>query len=257
LSQPFSPRETRAKSRWLGLALAAVGLSLIAAGAAIFGQSPLARWIINEILTPVNVLPLIALGVALALIGARAMVAALILFILGIGGGLFGEDTLLRLLDTIPAAATHLFLTGPISYLAAGAALVVSARWRMFVAPPAAAVFGAMVGVSIRLADPSLHEPAYTWTPALIALWIVLTVALSLRDLWRNRLLVFGRIFGSWVIAIGLLYGGASLIPKKASPPPAVALPPPSFPGDEVAIPALPPPQQSPIFPGRQPLRQP
>jgi hypothetical protein len=110
------------RPRWIGLILAALGLILVAAGAAIAGQSPLARWIIAEILTPVNVLPLIALGVALALIGARAMVAAVTLFILGIGCGLFEEDTLLRLLDRVPGAATHLFLTAPISYLAAGAA---------------------------------------------------------------------------------------------------------------------------------------
>ena len=235
--------------------MAGLGLIVGAAAAAIAGQSPLARWVVGETLAPVNVLPLVALGVAFALLGARALIAALSLFALGIAGGLYAEDALLRLLDHVPGAATHLFLTGPIAYLAAGAALVVSARWRAFVAPPAALVFGAMLGLTIRIADPSLHDPAYTWLPVTIAGWIVGAVALIVRGFWRQWFLVFGRILGSWMLAIGLLYGGASLVPRKAPPPPAVALPPASGAGSENAIPGLPAPAEPAPLPdgGTQP----
>ena len=167
-------------------------------------------------------LPLIGLGAAFGLIGVRAFIAALVLFAIGIAGGLFAEDRLLWMLDMVPRAATHLFLTGPISYLAAGAALVSSARLRSYVAPAAAAIFGAMLGLTIKLTDPSLHEPAFTWTQVLIAFWIVAAVSLPLRAFWRGWFPIFGRILGSWLLAIGLLYGGASLVPQRRllAPPP-------------------------------------
>lgn len=232
--------------------MAALGLIAIAAAALVPGlrESQLARWILSETLAPVNVLPLIGLGAAFGLIGLRALLAALVLFALGIAAGLLAEDRLLQLLYPIPGAATHLFLTGPISYLAAGVALVVSARWRTYAAPPAAALFGAMTGLAVRLTDPSLHERAYTFTPVLAVVWIVLAVALGLRGFWRSWFLIFGRILGSWMLAIGLLYGGAALVPKRVAPPPAVALPPASAPGGERAIPGLPAPEGPSPFPG-------
>ena len=252
MSPRFSPPDALA---WSGPALAAFALVAIAAAALTADNSPLARWILSETLAPANVLPLIALGVAFGLIGPRALLAALLLFALGIAAGVLAEDRLLQWLYPIPGAATHLFLTGPISYLAAGVALVTSARWRSYAAPPAAALFGAMSGLAVKLTDPSLHEAAYTFTPALTAVWIVLAVALSLRGFWRNWFLIFGRILGSWMLAIGLLYGGASLVPKRA-PPPAVALPPTSAPGGERAIPGLPAPEGPSPLPGGD-LKQP
>ena len=149
----------------LGL-IAVVALALLPA----LRESPLARWIFTETLAPARVLPLIGLGAAFGLIGVRVFIAALLLLAFGIASGLFAEDGLLWVLDTVPRAATHLFLTGPISYLAAGAALVSSARLRTYVAPAAAMIFGAMLGLTIKLTDPSLHEPAFTWTQVLIAL---------------------------------------------------------------------------------------
>jgi hypothetical protein len=142
-----------------------------------------------------------------------------------------------------------LFLTGPISYLAAGVALVASMRWRTFVAPVASMIFGTMLGLTIKLTDPSLHEPAFTWTPLLAACWVIAAAALTLRAFRRGWFSIFGRILGSWLIAIGLLYGGASLLPpKREPPPPAVALPP--APGAERAIPGLPVPDEPAPFPG-------
>lgn len=210
---------------WSGPALAALGLFAVAALTFIpaLRESPLARWVLMETLAPARVLPLVGLGAAFGLIGARAFVAALVLLAIGIAGGLFAEDWLLWVLDTVPRAGTHLFLTGPISYLAAGAALVFSARVRSYVTPATAAIFGAMLGLTIRLTDPSLHEPAFTWTPVLIAFWIVAAVSLPLRSFWRGWFPIFGRILGSWLLAIGLLYGGASLVPQRRLPAPPTA----------------------------------
>ena len=236
---------------WSGPALAGIGVIAIAATALLPGlsESPLARWILMETLAPASVLPLIGLGATFGLIGARTLSAALPLFVLGITIGLVAEDWLLAILDSVPRAATHLYMTGPISYLAAGAALIVGARWRTWVAPIAAMIVGAMLALLIKLTDPSLHEAAYIVTPVLIAFWIVATVTLTLRAFWRGWFPIFGCILGSWLLAIGLLFGGASLVPKRGPPPPATALPSSSktAPGSDRMIPGLPSPNQPPL----------
>jgi hypothetical protein len=212
--------------KWSGPALAALGLFAVAALTFIpaLRESPLTRWILTETLAPARVLPLIGLGAAFGLIGARAFVAALLLLAIGIAGGLFAEDWLLWVLDTVPRAGTHLFLTGPISYLAAGAALVFSARVRSYVTPATAAIFGAMLGLTIRLTDPSLHEPAFTWTPVLIAFWIVAAVSLPLRSFWRGWFPIFGRILGSWLRRTAVEQAdGQPLVPQRRLPAPPTA----------------------------------
>lgn len=235
--------------------MAGLGLIAVAAAALVANENPLARWTLTETLAPARVLPLIGLGAAFALIGARATIIAVLLFALGIAGGLVAQDRLLAILDLVPRAATHLFFTGPISYLAAGAALVAGARWREGLAPAAALIVGAMLALTIKLTDPSLHEPAYTWTPVLIAFWIVAAVTLTLRAFQRGWFAICGRILGSWLLAIGLLYGGASLVPpKRQPPPPAMALPP--APGAERDIPGLPVPDE-PLPGGNERLKQP
>ena len=219
-----SPPNARTALKWSGPVLAGLGVGAIFMAVMIASESPLARWILAETLAPARVLPLIGFGAGLALLGARALIAALLLLGFGIAAGLFAEDRLLAILDLVPHAATHLFLTGPIAYLATGATLVASARWREWLAPIMAAIFGAIVALTVKLTDPSLHEAAFTWTPVLIAFWIVGAIALTLRAFWRSWFPVFGRILGSWLLAIGLLYGTASVVPITA-PPPAVDQP--------------------------------
>jgi hypothetical protein len=237
--------------------LAGLGLSGIAAIALLppVKGDPLARWILTETLAPARVLPLIGLGAAFALVDRRVFGTGVVLFGLGIVGGLFAEDRLLAVLDAVPQAATHLFLTSPISYFVVGAALASGKRLRVFLAPIAALILGAIVALAIMLTDPSLHEPAYTWMPVLIACWAVAAVAVTLRAFRRGWFSIFGRILGSWLVAIGLLYGCASLLPKRQpAPPPPMAKPqtpvnaPPS--GLEQAIPGLPNPEQPGPFPG-------
>jgi hypothetical protein len=232
----FSPSEARARvlaiaRKWSGPVLAALGLLAIAAMALLARENPLARWILTETLAPARVLPLIGLGAACALAGTQACAAALLLFGLGIIGGFVAQDWLLWILYDVPQAPTHLFQTGPISYLAVGAALVPGARLRRWLLPIAAFVAGAMLALVIMLTDPSLREPVYTWLPALVAFWLVAAVALTLRAFRRAWFPIFGRILGSWLLAIGLLYGAASLLPRRElPPPPAMPLPDPPKP---------------------------
>ena len=125
LSSDAGDRVVTMARMWAGPTLAGLFGIVIAVVALlpVARESPLARWTLANTLAPERVLPLIGLGALFGLVGIRALAAAFLLFALGIIAGLIAEDWLLRLLDAVPQAATHLFLTGPISYLAVGVAL--------------------------------------------------------------------------------------------------------------------------------------
>jgi hypothetical protein len=65
--------------------------------------------------------------------------------------------------------------------------------------------------------------------PVLVAFWIVAAVSLTLRAFRRDWFAIFGRILGSWLLAIGILYGGVSLLPPRAAPPARPEPIPPTF----------------------------
>ena len=269
MSQRSSPPDARAgvlaaTQKWSGPALLALGLLAIAAIALLARESLFARWILNDVFAPERVLPLIGLGAAGGLVGAPAAGAMLVLFGLGIAAGSVGQDWLLWVLYNVPEGPTHLFLAGPISYLVIGLALVPGMRLLPWLLPIAAIVAGAMLSLAIMLTDPSLHDPAFTWTPVLAAFWIVAAMSLTLHAFRRGWFAIFGRILGSWLIAIGLLYGGAALAPiVKPAPPPTNTMqestrgaemnrtiPGLPTPDPDRVVPGLPGPEQPETFPG-------
>ncbi len=216
--------------KWSGPALAALGL-LGATAIALFpaaGRSTLTWWILSSALVPERVLPLLGLGVALALVGRRYSLGALALFGSGVAVGFLSRDWLLAALETIPRATSHHFLTGPISSVTVGIALVLpGARLRSWFLPTAAFVAGSMLAVAIEVTDPNLHDVAIPLAGVVIGFWIIAAISLTAQAFRRAWFPIPARILGSWLIAIGLLYGGASLMPKQrpAFPPPAEPTP--------------------------------
>ena len=217
-----------AAGKWSGPALTALGL-LAAAAMALApaaGRSTLTWWILSSALAPEQVLPLVGLGVALALVGRRCSLGALALFGGGVAVGFFSKDWLLTALEAIPRATSHHFLTGPISSVAVGVALVLpAARLRSWFLLVAAAVAGAMLAIAIEVTDPSLDDIAIPLAGVVVGIWIVAAVCLTVTAFRRTWFPIPARILGSWLVAIGLLYGGASLIPKQKSAFPLPAEP--------------------------------
>jgi hypothetical protein len=222
-SWPFEARPgiLTAAQKWSGPALAALGLLAMAADAVLATRNPFAGWFLLHALAPERILPLIGLGVAGGLVDKSVFAATLLLFSLGIASGFAAENWLLATIYALARGPTHLFLTEPISCLAIGLALVPGMRFLTWLLPVAAYVAGAMLALAIFLTAPSLHDPIFVWVPLLAAVWLVAALALTLRAFRRRWFAIFGRILGSWLVAIGLLYGGVSLaLNFNPSPPP-------------------------------------
>lgn len=216
--------------KWSGPALAVLGLLMAGAMALTpaAGRSTLIWWILSSALAPERILPLIGLGAALALVDRRYSLGALALFGGGVAVGFFGKDWLLSVLEAIPRATSHHFLTGPISSVIVGVALVLpTARLRSWFLLIAAALAGCMLAIAIEVSDPSLRDIAIPLAGVVVGFWIVVAISLTVRTFWRIWFPIPARILGSWLVAIGLLYGGASLIPKQKSafPLPAESTP--------------------------------
>jgi hypothetical protein len=221
---PDCKRRLGSPLRWSGPALGVIGAAVVGAvvlrPAAV--ESPLAWWIQHSVLTPERVLPLIGLGVTLGLVRTRAFSAGLLLFCTGIVAGFILHNQLLAPFWAIPNAAAHQFFTGPIGSIAVGLSLIAGARLRPRILPPIALLAGVMLALAITVTDPSLHDPTNRGAGVLIAAWVVGAVSLSLRAFRRHWFMIAGPILGSWLIAIGLLYGGAALLPKPVPPSPSL-----------------------------------
>jgi hypothetical protein len=206
---------------WSGPVLAALGLLATATVGLLpaAGQSALTWWILSSALAPERVLPLVGIGIASALVDFRYCLAALVLFGSGITIGFIAHDWLLSALETIPQATNHHFLIGPISSVAVGLALVLSGtRLRSWLLLFAAAVTGSLLAVSIKVTDPNLDDATIPLAGVFVGIWIVVSILLTARAFRRGWFLIPARIFGSWLIAIGMLYGGISLVPKHNPP---------------------------------------
>ena len=214
--------------KWSGPALAALGLLGTAIIALLPVQSIFRWWMFSSALAPERVLPLVGIGVALALVGFGYCLAALVLFGSGIIFGFLAEGWLLSALEKIPQATNHQFLTGPISSLAVGFALMLpGVRLRSWLLLAAAVVTASLLAVAIKVTDPNVDDTAIPLAGAVIGIWIVVAVSLTARVFWRGWFSIPARIFGSWLVAIGMLYGAVSLTPKRNPPflPPAAATP--------------------------------
>ncbi len=226
-----------ALTRWAGPILGFVGVTAIALVALQpLGSRDLASWwILERAISIEKALPLIGFGAALSVLNRRLVFASVVVFL---GGSVLGfeiQNRFIALMAFAPNAADHLFMSGPISLIAAGLLLIAPTRAKAWVAAPAALLIGVMLAITIALTDPTLHS----WTVSIVGvglgLWVVVVTTLSARAFYKSWFPIALRILGSWLLAIGLLYGGASLVKRPAlpslpdqnlqAPPPSNSLP--------------------------------
>jgi len=204
------------------LGLAGVATVAVLATRTPQAQGLLGRWILSSPLTAERVAPLVGLGIALALLPRAVAVIGMAAFATGMAGGVVLREPLMALLIDVPGAPTHLFYAFAISCLVSGLTLLVPRGLRSWLAPVASLTTGAMAGLATKLTDPSLNDPAFVLTGAAIGVWVVAVICLTVRAVRRPWFEIPARILGSWLIAIGLLFAGAGLLPGTVrEPPPA------------------------------------
>jgi hypothetical protein len=175
-------------------------------------QSFFGRWFLSQALAPERILPIVALGFASGLVSLRIFFTALVLLIIGILVGFAVYDRVIFLLYVAWNPPSDFSVTGPISCLAAGLPLLSGRRLRAWLLPVAVFVEGTMLAIDIFMNDPPQGDPVFTWSPLLVAFWTIISVSLTVRAFRNKWLVIFGRILGSWTVAIGVLYGGASAV---------------------------------------------
>jgi len=193
--------------------MAAFGLLLIVLITLTQQQSLFGKWFLWQAIAPEQILPIVGLGFAFGLVSPRIFFTALVLLIIGILGGFAAYDRIIFLLYIVWNPPSDYDLTGPISCLAAGLPLLSGERLRAWLLPVVAFVVGVMLAVAIFLNDPSEGDPLFTCSPLVVAFWTIISVSLTVRAFRHNWLVIFGRVLGSWIVAIGVLYGGASAVP--------------------------------------------
>ncbi|MGE0005444.1 MAG: hypothetical protein AB7S92_07620 [Parvibaculaceae bacterium] len=209
-----------APHRWSGPLLALPGLLGIAliAWQAPGERSMIAAWILASALSLERVVPLLGLGMAVSLLGRRQCWSAPAVLLVGTAIGFRLRPWFMNAMDGVPQAADHLFLTGPLSDVAAGL-LLIAPRWaRAWLFVPVTMVVGAMLAVAIGLTDPTVNEILVPCVGAATGAWIVSAIALTASAFHRPWFSIAARIAGSWLLAAGLLYGSAALVPRPAAP---------------------------------------
>ena len=214
-----------ALQRWSGPLLASPGLLGIAliAWQAPSERSVVAGWILTSALSVERIVPLLGLGIAVSLLGRRRGWAIPVLFLLGTAIGFRLRPWFMTALNGVPQAADHFFLTGPLSNIAAGLLLIAPQWARTWLFAPVSIFLGAMLAIAIGLTDPTVNGLLVPCAGMAIGVWIVSAMALAASAVHHPWFSIAARIAGSWLLAAGLLYGSASLIPRPAAPPPPVA----------------------------------
>ncbi|MBT9383618.1 hypothetical protein KM176_07095 [Pseudooceanicola sp. CBS1P-1] len=203
--------------------------------------APVAQWLMQSGLHPAFLVPGLGLGLALSQMSRRSTGTVFLGWAAGIGLGIFFSGGLFALIGQIPGATSHHFLLFPASVLAIGGALLAGWRALPVLGPPLALLAGTACGASIVLYDPSAASGDVTirLLGAGLGLWLPLTAALLLGCLPLRVGRIGGRIAGSWLVAIGLLYGGLAAINPPGVPYAPVLAPPPGAMGGPGSPPVI------------------
>jgi hypothetical protein len=122
-----------------------------------------------------------------------------------------------------------LLLIGPACCAITGLALVSPAAVRAWLLPPGTLASAVVLGMVMNFSDPTVEEQGFAAGAILCGVWLVAVPYLLWRRFEQPWFHIPGRIFGSWLIAIGVMIGALYVIPPPDRQEPSLpeeALPP-------------------------------
>ena len=170
-------------------------------------------------------LPLAGLGLALAQMRLRPLFVNVALFIAAVPLGGLVANAIVAALATGADLFVYLRLLPAACCATTGLVLVVRGTIRAFLLPVAALASGLALGLVINMSDPTVEESMFALGAVACGIWLVAGPLLLWRRFAQPWFLIAGRIFGAWLIAVGLMLGALHLIPPPdlAEPPPAMS----------------------------------
>jgi hypothetical protein len=214
---------TKLGSRTLTLIVVGVlvfaGVVAISASALLtwMAQGTLSHWLLLTTFTAERLLPLVGVGLLLGQMPLWRWPLAAAFLVAGIATGLPWHDELMQVLAPLPAAPTHFFLVGPLACLLAGLLLVLPPQWRFWPSLIVMPVLGASLALAVDLSDPSFHDRSYLPWALVVTVWVLLAAGLVAGLFTAPWTMIASRVFGSWLLAIGTLYGGAYMASKQTT----------------------------------------
>ncbi len=181
-----------------------------------------ADWPLASVFTAERLLPLLGLGILIGQLPRKVLASAIVLLLAGVALGFVFREKFYELMAPVPGAAANMFLAGPIACLLIGLPLVLLRSIRPWLALPLLVPAGAVLAIAGLLGDVTLHARSYLPLALATEIWIVTGMALLAAALHQVWAMIGARIFASWLIAIGFLYGGAHLANRQGGlePPP-------------------------------------
>lgn len=174
----------------------------------------ISAWLVWDALTVSQVLPFVGLGIALSLISRPLFIISIIFFLLAYIFALINYNKIWIYFANPADISQHLYLTLPIASFCSGLLLVSPDFLRKYLVLPVCLITGAMLAITVKLTDPTLHDPIIPQLGFIIALWIIISIMMSVKAYYKTWFSIAIRILGSWLLASSLLYGGTALAIK-------------------------------------------
>ena len=156
---------------------------------------------INLVVAPERLLPLVLVGFAVGMLPPPRFAACAMLLVAGCAAGI-----LLPRIDF-----DRFFL--PMLFVTAGLALIGGPAWREQVLPPASLIIGVLAGYGLA---PSLNGVSASFASLGGTLAPPLAAAMIARALYRPWFAIPARIGGSWLVAIGIIFTAVLVRPGTA-----------------------------------------
>lgn len=172
-------------------------------------------WLIYSLLSASLVLPLLGLGIGFSSLKFLSILVGIILYIAGffVGFIYYADVGFYFVVDS----SKHLYFSMPIASLSIGLLLVLPDILRKGLILLVSPIVGIMIAITTNLTDPTLHNLIIPKISLFVTVWIILFAIFSVKVFYCNWFHIPIKIFGSWLIASGLLYGGVGIATKNGT----------------------------------------